>query len=178
MGRLKEDYYLHKGVRYDMPIHGFAQRMRFVPVEHTATRLVLSACANEETRRCYPFNFALRIIYELQGAQVTIRAEVENRGDEDMFFSLGGHPRLCAGEGDQLFFETEEDAPVHRLCAREHLLMPACQRFRGKELKVSAALFREDALILHAPKSRSVTLKRRTGECVTVAYDDISWLGI
>ena len=56
--------------------------------------------------------------------------------------------------------------------------MPACQRFQGKELKVSSALFREDALILHAPRSRSVTLKRRTGECVTVAYDDISWLGI
>ena len=178
VGRLKDDCFIHNGVRYNMPMHGFARKKNFTPVEHTATRLVLELGADETTRACYPFDFTLRITYKLDGAQVKVCAEVMNQGGSEMLFSLGGHPGLCAAEGDVLIFEAEENAPLHRLSAQEHLLQSACDSFRGTELKVSTALFREDAIILHAPCSRCVTLHRQGGERVSVRYDDVTWLGI
>lgn len=177
VGRLPDDSYIYEGKRYELPIHGFARTSRFEVEEHTQQRLVLALRDDAGTRACYPFSFVFRVIYELHGRQVRICAEVENCGG-DMLFSLGAHPGLCCCAGDELIFEADENAELHRLTPDTHLVAPSGQRFEGRQLSLSEALFAEDAMLLSRPRSRKVTLKRKNGTCVSVSYDDISWLGI
>ena len=178
VGRLPNDSYTYNGIGYHLPIHGFARNSVFTIEEHTQQRLVLSLRADDSTRVCYPFDFVLRVIYELHGHQVCVCAEVENLGSGDMLFSLGAHPGLCCAAGDELYFEAEENVPLHRLTPDTHLVAPSAQRFEGQQLVLSETLFAEDAMLLHQPQSRKVTLRRQNGTNVSVAYDDISWLGI
>lgn len=178
VGRLPEDSYTYAGRRYTLPQHGFALARPFTVAEHTQDRLVLALHADDGTRACYPFEFALRVIYELQGHQLHIYAEVENLGCGEMLFSLGAHPGLCCATGDELHFSCAEDAALHRLTPDTHLLQPSTQRFQGQLLPLSETLFEEDALLLRQPRSRRVTLRRQDGLRISVAYDDISWLGI
>lgn len=178
VGRLPNDSYTYGGECYELPIHGFARDRCFDIEEHTPKRLTLVLRADESTRVCYPFEFVLRVICELDGRQVRICAEVENCDQKEMLFSLGAHPGLCCAAGDELFFEAEENAPMHRLTPETHLVAPSCQRFEGQRLVLNEKLFAEDAILLHQPRSRKVTLQRKNGTHVSVLYDDISWLGI
>jgi len=178
VGRLPNDSYTCAGQRYELPIHGFARQRLFEVQEHTQQRVVLALHADDSTRACYPFDFVLRVIYELQGRQVQVCAEVENHDCKEMLFSLGAHPGLCCAAGDELYFDTKEDLHMHRLTPESHLLDPSFRRFQGQQITLSEKLFEADAMLLHQPRSRRVTLRRKDGIAVSVCYDDISWLGI
>ena len=58
--------------------------------------------SDEETRKYYPFDFVLWIIYELREKEVLVSWEVENRSGEVMSFTIGGHPGFrFEKEGEQ-----------------------------------------------------------------------------
>ena len=58
--------------------------------------------SDEETGKYYPFEFALWITYELQGKQIIVTWEVENRSGKVMSFTIGGHPGFrFEKEGEQ-----------------------------------------------------------------------------
>ena len=92
VGRLTEDSYLWRGARYKMGRHGFARGSEFTAEAATDTRLILSLRAGEATRESYPFDFKFSLIYELSGDTLRQTYCVENRGEGDMPFGLGGHP--------------------------------------------------------------------------------------
>lgn len=87
----------HGGVRYPMPLHGFARDRRWTVESQTAeeryVRVVLSLGDDEETREMYPFGFELRATYTLVKGTLDIRYDVradsENAGA--MPFSIGNH---------------------------------------------------------------------------------------
>ncbi len=99
IARLTEGKYTYKGKTYEMPIHGFLPAAEMVREEQSADRIVLRLDADEKTRECYPFDFTCRIIYELDEDVLNVTYQVENHGEEAMYFGIGGHPGFCVPVG-------------------------------------------------------------------------------
>jgi len=76
--------------------HGFARHSIFEAVAHCDEDCAcIHYClrANDETRRYYPFDFRLDIVYSLRGNELSAEFEVTNMEERgDIFFSLGWHP--------------------------------------------------------------------------------------
>ena len=48
--------------------------------------------SSEETKEVYPFDFELIVTYFLKEESLIVKWEVHNTGDEEMYFTIGGHP--------------------------------------------------------------------------------------
>ncbi len=96
VGRVIQGKYRHLGREYEMKTqHGFARDMDFRFVEQTADSITHSLKDTEATRIIYPFSFELLVTHRLTGANgrtLEVEWEVVNRGDEEMLYSIGGHP--------------------------------------------------------------------------------------
>lgn len=91
IARLTDGKYTYKGTEYAMKIHGFA-KYRTLKLISSGNELCYELTDDEETRAQYPFSFSYRVRYALSGDTVKIAYEVDNRGDETMYFAVGGHP--------------------------------------------------------------------------------------
>lgn len=92
VGKNHEGHYLYKGNYYDTVQHGFARDMEFACIEETPDMLVFEIADTEETRAYFPFAFVFRISYKLDGRKLEILWDVENKTQEVMYFTIGGHP--------------------------------------------------------------------------------------
>ena len=96
VGRVRDGVYRHNGREYRMPIHGFAKGMEFRPETTPDGALKFALTDTEETRENYPFPFLFTVLYRLRENSVEVHFAVENTGNEDLFFMVGGHPGfLC-----------------------------------------------------------------------------------
>lgn len=116
-GRLLDGYYTYEGVRYEMPPHGFVQNMEMAVEEKTDTSISLRVTDSEETRGMYPFSFVFRVRYTLSGDTLEVAHSVENTGEKDLIFAIGGHPGFRVPMGDDactdyaLYFNSSVDCP-------------------------------------------------------------------
>ena len=108
VGKVYTDGYIHAGKRYDMPKHGFARDKEFEVKEKSADSLTLSFVPDEKIKAMYPFEFEFSARFTLDGRKLIFSYEVENKGDETMYFSLGAHPGFNISFGDKLVFEKGE----------------------------------------------------------------------
>lgn len=92
IGRCCEDRYLLDGKSYPMGLHGFGWKKEFTVVEQEENRCVLELRDSPDTREIYPFAFALRVGFCLEGGELKVRFTVENQSDAPMPFALGWHP--------------------------------------------------------------------------------------
>jgi len=170
VGRLKDDRYRWQGAEYTLPKHGFARKSRFRLVECEGARASFVLESNDETRACYPFDFALTLDYRLEGRSLIAEAIVENRGAGDMYFSLGAHPGFQCAMGDLLRFDGPETL-ASRWIDGEAMLAggsyPVLEN--ATDITLHEHLFDNDALILSGMSSKHVTLMRR-GEA-SVKFD-------
>ena len=72
------------GTSYPMQKHGFARHSAFDVVAQTETSATFRLTDTKETRKAYPFAFALDIIFTLDGATLGIEAHIHNRTDAAM----------------------------------------------------------------------------------------------
>lgn len=92
VGRNHENCCLYKGKIYETIQHGFARETEFSCVEQTDDTLVFKLVDNEKTRAYFPFAFVLNVTYKLSGRKLDVIWDVENKNDEVMYFTIGGHP--------------------------------------------------------------------------------------
>jgi galactose mutarotase-like enzyme len=92
VGELNGQTYRHNGQEYHMSRHGFARDMVFRKGAETDDQIWFILESNEETKKSYPFDFNLAVRYRLRGRVVEIKWIVMNKGEEPMYFSIGGHP--------------------------------------------------------------------------------------
>lgn len=95
--RFKDNRFTYQGKKYEMPRMGLAviaefetQKKERGKKKEGKTVQVLNA--SEETLKYYPFNFQLKVISQVKGLKVLQKYKVTNRGNEMMYFALGGHP--------------------------------------------------------------------------------------
>lgn len=165
--------------------HGFARDCQFQMVEESRNQIVFRLDANDETKEKYPYDFSLRIIYELHHTTVKVTYEVENKDQEPIYFAIGGHPAfncpLIGGETlEDYEIEFEEKERAKRLLmSHEVYVGEEVEDFREKTIPLSHEFFERGTTILTDLESRTVALKsRRSGHSITMNIEDFPFLGI
>ena len=72
--------------------HGLARLNQFEVVEQSVSSVTLQLKSTEETRKSYPYDFELRLIFSVSDDTLTQTYEVTNRGNVVLPFTLGAHP--------------------------------------------------------------------------------------
>ena len=185
-GRLFEGKYTWQGKEYEMILHGFAKLQTFSVVAQSATAITFELRPNEETRATYPFDFVLRMTYTLDGATVRTAFYVENPSEDNLPFSVGGHPgfNIPFVEGEQfedyyLAFKCEK-AAERRLFSPTRFYTGNKELFamrEGKYIDLRHDLFKDDAIFLDNA-CKTVSLKsKKNDRAVTVSYEDMLHVG-
>lgn len=104
VSRTRDDEAVFLGESYTMPMHGFAKDMPFELTRcwDCGCEVTLESCAI--TRRFYPYDFRLRIVYECVESSLRTTMHVENTGNVDLPFAAGYHPFFLVRDGDRTSF--------------------------------------------------------------------------
>ena len=119
VGSCKNKEYTFKGVTYKMPQHGFARDNEHTLVSKTESEIWFSFKGTEQTRENYPFDFVLKIGYQLKGNSVKVLWSVGNPSSEKtLYFSIGAHPAfMCdfSAGGYSVAF-SKNGKPLQEIC--------------------------------------------------------------
>lgn len=161
VGTVHENGYIYKDKEYPMPKHGFARDSEFDVEEKTQSKLVLALRPDEKIKEKYPFDFVFRTKFELEGRKLSFSYEVENSGNEDIYFSLGAHPGFNCKHGDKIIFEKNENtsAVFYDGSDRPKANVPPVE-LCGNEMTLTKDLFDEGSLSFADIASESVSLVR------------------
>ncbi len=171
----KDKKYLAGGREYTMPAnHGFARDSRFelLSADESSVSFVLKA--SDETLKVYPYDFEFTVTYSIEEGKVTVGNRVVNKGKEDMYFYVGGHPAFNCPLDKGLEFE---DYYVEYSNA-ETIVQPVPNGERtvvdgSSKLPLTRALFDFDVIMKDNPASNSVTLKSdKSDSFVRVDFSD------
>lgn len=72
--------------------HGLARLNQFEVVEQSPSSVTLQLKSTEETRKFYPYDFELKLIFSVAGDTLTQTYEVTNPANVVLPFTLGAHP--------------------------------------------------------------------------------------
>lgn len=92
VGKNYGGHFLYQGTQYQTSQHGFARDSVFTIVEQTASSVTHRLAASEETLKKYPFAFVLTVTHILEERNITVKWQVENKGEQTMYFCIGAHP--------------------------------------------------------------------------------------
>ncbi len=93
-----QDKYTYQGVEYTLEHHGFARRSIFAVREKSDSYIKFELRANEETKKCYPFDFVLTAEYTLVGNELKADFTVSNENGFVMPYMFGWHPAFALDE--------------------------------------------------------------------------------
>ena len=193
IARLTKGTYTVHGKEFHLPIHGFLPAAEMKAEAQEESLLVLRLDADESTLACYPFVFTLRIRYELNQDTLRIAYEVENGGEEDMYFGIGGHPGFQVPLEDGLSFEdyflefesegqsgTGAQTPVRIGFSPTCFLNGKDEPWpleKGCRIPLRHDLFDDDAIVLsHTPKT-VVLRSEKGGRGVRVCFPQMPYIG-
>lgn len=72
--------------------HGLARLNQFEVVEQSTSSVTLQLKSTEETRKAYPYDFELKLIFSVAGDTLTQSYKVTNPANVVLPFTLGAHP--------------------------------------------------------------------------------------
>lgn len=81
--------------------HGFARDMEFTCVEETDHSVTHRLVATEQTKKLYPYEFELTVTHKLDAENprlLHVIWDVQNNGDDVMYYSIGAHPAFTIPE--------------------------------------------------------------------------------
>ena len=165
-GGLKDDKYTYNGKEYVMPKHGFGSSVTFTVEYANDKKAVLVHRSTAETKLCYPFDYELRITYELKNTTLSISYQVDNKSKEAMYFSIGAHEGYYTPEGIENYdvvFPQNETLNSYVLYGNllSDQLLPIIKDCNV--LPLYEKYFTVDALVFKELKSKSAILRSRTG---------------
>lgn len=178
-GGLKDDKFIYDEKEFFLEKHGFGRISEFEIESASDTQAVFLLKSSDSTRKQYPFDFELRIIYALTDNVLSVDYKVNNKSNTDMYYSIGAHEGYSCPEGIEeysVLFECEEDFITSNLQGNllEEGGVKVCES--GYELPLKTEFFAIDALVFLNNKSRSATLlHRESGRRITVNYDGFDY---
>ncbi len=165
VGPLKGGTYFFNEHSYELPRHGFAREKIFEARQESDQAVLFVLQQDAESLAVFPFWFRLGLRYRLEGATLYCTYEVENTGNTDLWFSVGGHPAFAVplvSDTDYtdyyLKFNVEE--PLLRWKLMDGLVSDETEEVKlvdGK-LMLHPSLFYEDAIVFKHLQSTSVSL--------------------
>jgi len=164
VGGLKDDGYFYKGQKYKLPRHGFARDMVFEKENFFGDAASFVLKSTEETRKAYPFEFLLRLRYQLNGNNITISYEVENPSNEPLLFSIGTHPAFKAPivqglKYEDYYFKFNRTESSNRWTLKNNLIDEPAYFFKNQDkLPLKHSLFYDDAIVFKDLKSTRISI--------------------
>lgn len=185
IARMTEGKYTFEDQTYEMGIHGFAKSTAFQVEEQVQDKIIFSIEDNESTLKQYPFLFKFSVIYELQQNKLLITYKIVNKGEDKMYFGVGGHPGFNVPlEGldfEDYYLEFANTSSVKRIEFSSDCFVtgdrPAFEMVEGVKIPMEHSMFDEDAIVL-TDVSKEVILKSDKGnKGVRVGYPDMKFIG-
>lgn len=190
VGKTWQGKVLINGEHYFPSAHGFARDRDFICEFSDDKTAVFLLRSDDDTRKMYPFDFELRISYQLTGSNLCVGWNVRNLSQSEMPFTIGGHPAFCFASPDDkkddyyLKFVLRDNKD--ELCCS--LLDLATGTVTGEFdtvplsrgcLPLSESLFSGDTLIMDGGQVRSVDLYHKDGTLrVGVSCDGFPNFGV
>lgn len=187
VGELKNHSYKYKGKEYQLGRHGFARENNFDLADKTNESLTFSLKSNEQTKASYPFDFVFSVKYSLQENKLQVTFTVENRGSENLLFSVGAHPAfavpLVAGTTyDDYYLQFNENENAGRWpLSSEGLIETSSTPFLNNENKLALKkkLFYKDAIVFRHLTSDAISLvSDKTPRGIKVQFAGFPYIGI
>ena len=168
--------YFAFGRQYFMPSnHGFARDSEFELVGESETAVEFELCSDEKTRAVYPYDFSLRVSYEIKDGGIEVKNTVENLGLTAMYFYLGGHPAfMCDINEGKSYVEYEKDERITQTIDGRELVVLDGERW----LLLTRERFKNDVIMKDHPNSRAVTLVKSDGGYVRLEFDDSDCIAV
>ena len=104
VGKVWNGRMLYQDKEYPLSQHGFARDCEFESINvldlnrkfnyrfSSFSAMAFLLCSNDDTRKIYPFDFSLYVVYQLEGRSLKVHWIVENKTDGDIYFQIGAHP--------------------------------------------------------------------------------------
>ena len=181
VGRLKNDSYSIEDRNYELQRHGFGRNFEFEIEHKTENAAVLLLTENQETLKQYPFQFELRLKYEIIENSLKLNYSIINKSQEIMPFSIGAHPAFAI---DGLFsdytldFNQSEDFISHELEKEQFTNSSKKIPSENGKINLDYALFEKDALVFKHLKSDTLTLLKKNQPFILVEFKGFPYLGI
>ena len=165
VGGLNDQKYRWNGKEYEMGQHGFARDMEFTIEEQTEDTLWFGLEADEDTKKKYPFDFSLKLGYKLEEMSVRVLWKVVNKGNDEMHFSIGGHPAFMCPINDDMkqtecFLYFDADKTLQSDVFADGLVAEGIREYSLEDgyMKITEDLFDGDALIMENDQVHTVAL--------------------
>jgi len=186
VGALKNNEYAYQGERYELSRHGFARDMEFELESKSASEVVFTLRSSPQTKKVYPFEFSLSLIYTLKSHGLSCTYKVYNPSQSDLLFSVGGHPAFATPvhetigyEDYYLRFNQDEELVVSKI--DDNLISDEVQTIslKGKVLPLRHELFYEDALVLKSLQSKKISLQNKVNtHGIHFSFEGFPFFGI
>ncbi len=187
IGRMENGKYSYKGKEYEMPKHGFLRKTELEVVEKSDTFIKFFMTDTDATREIYPFEFKIEISYNLVANRLETIYKVSNRGENVMYFGVGGHPAFNVPfAGDTAKFDdysltfSKECKPKQVMLSKECFCTTERKEFPlidDTKLQLHARLFDNDAVILQEMDRTVVLTSPSTDKEVIVSFPDFGYIG-
>jgi galactose mutarotase-like enzyme len=165
VGSVNGGVFRTKGSSFPMGQHGFARDMEFALESQTQDEIWFALRSDERTLEKYPYAFVLKLGYRLLENGVKVLWQVENPGEEELPFSIGGHPAFCCPikEGTKqtdCWISFDVDGTLVSTRLEGGLASDKKDRYELQNgyLPVTEHLFDRDALIIENQKVKKVAL--------------------
>ncbi len=187
VGALKDNIFKYKNKEYRLPRHGFAREKEFIVENHSKSQITFLLTEDSETLKVFPFEFQLRICYELLENSLKVIYNVRNKGLDTLFFSIGGHPAFICPLDKSLTYEdyylefNQKEDLVRWPITKEGLIKNYSEPLEDKTntLSLNKALFFGDALVFKGLQSEKITLKtKKNSSKLEFYFKKFPFLGI
>ncbi len=187
LGRLKDGQYTLGDETYTIPTHGFCRDALFAVEQHSDTSVSFHLSDSEDTRKVYPFAFALTVTYTLEENRLIKAHKVENHTQQTMYYELGGHDGFCApmsaGEkmGDYAIRIPGLEAIQPYAMNEDLMLIPknVIVPLHDGRINLKPIVYGQDTIILDQfPQSKAVLVDGQDRPRVTLEFADFPYLGI
>ncbi|MEO5908611.1 MAG: aldose 1-epimerase family protein [Ginsengibacter sp.] len=165
VGELKDGKYIFDNKEYHLSRHGFARDKMFEAKQTGDSSAIFTLQSNEETLAVYPFQFIFRIQYEIKQNALYCTYIVQNVNEEDMYFSVGGHPAFRVRLNDSLSYTEytlafEKDSTLKRFLLINGLTNGTSETIIlvDKKLHLKSSMFYNDSIVLKHINSNQVKL--------------------
>ena len=189
VGALKDGRVRFGGKEYAPPRHGFARVTEFEVTARGDDFCSLEIHDTPETLEGYPFAFALRVTHRLLAGGFVTEYAVENRGDEVMPFTIGGHPGFACpmdegeafGDYEVRFEKPEEGKSL--ICVPDGIIHGEEAVPLGEDGRTLALRYADfdarDTFIFAGLNSRSVELAHKnTGKGIRFSFPQSGTLAV
>lgn len=171
VGGLKDNTYFFNEEKYELPRHGFARDRNFEIEKSNDHEITFLLKHDEQTWLVYPFEFELRVSYQLTENGLNCSYHVFNPSTEALLFSLGAHPAFAVPlekdlkyEDHYLGFNRDQELNYHKI--HQDLIddETVTLELQAGKLDLKYELFFEDALVFKNLKSDRIAIKNNKNE--------------